>query len=162
VPIITGNFPNCTPKKLEPNARHMQYLNPRTRAMLAIVAILLLAGVANALHIARLEASLEPLANAERQEARDHAERTGHPIRALAHSIVAAKDYVLFGGVTGKVTLYVQHQNGTETGHIEAIEFHYRQEADGWRQTDSAMCVSEHCTREGLALIRALDADNTN
>ena len=129
----------------------------RTLVLIVVLALMLGTAAANNALVNRLERSLDPMVASEIEATRQHSEKYNRPLTAIAHKTVVARDYFLFGDATGKVCLYIQRPDGSSEGHIEVIEIHYRKEGDSWRRTDSAVCASEECTREGLALIRALD-----
>lgn len=134
-------------------------MRPRTLILAGALVALVATAAANQVHVDRLERSLVPLVEEEVRLARQHADRYQQPLSAIVHTVVVAKDFMLFGGVTGKASLYIQQPDGSEEGHIEVIEIHYRKDEGVWHKTDSAVCASEACTREGLALIRALEAE---
>lgn len=124
-----------------------------------MLAITVVAFGVNTVAVHGLEGELQVVADEKIQSFRDD-----EPAEALARlkigaTVVVSKSYVLFGDPLGKVSVFLQHDDGSEDLHFEGYEFFFAREESGeWTQTESGMCTSEECTQEGLRILRKLNA----
>ena len=132
-------------------------MNRRIAVLSVLLAALSLGGLAHALHLRQLTAELRAVAEAKAVEFRAESEALGEPVPRIATAVVVSKSGLVYGAVSGKVSIYLQAAEHAEPGHIDGFEFMYARDASGWRQTESGHCSSEECTREGLRLLRRLD-----
>ena len=125
------------------------------------VAVTLLAGLCaawavNRVHLGRLERELGDITADKLAEF--GAGDGSPPPNRMATQVVVAKPYVFWGQPAAKLSLYVEHLNGSGETLIEGYEFFFARNADGaWTQTESGRCASEHCTLEGKKLLDSLD-----
>jgi len=125
----------------------------------ALLALSLGALAVNTVQVHGLESELQRIADTKIAEFKAEEPEDSLAQLNLGASVVATKAYVLFGDVSGKVSVFLQRIIDGEP-HIEGFEFFFsRDEAGEWIQTESGMCTSEECTREGLRILRALDAN---
>ncbi len=132
----------------------------KKRRVLYAVALLLAVGAlaVNTVNVHSLERDLRRIADDKIAEFKAEEPENSLAQLRIGASVVATKAYVLFGDVTGKVSVYVQ-RNVEDVSHTEGFEFFFvRDDAGEWTQTDSGMCASEECTQEGLRILKALDA----
>lgn len=132
----------------------------KKRAYLYVAALVLALGAlaVNSVNVHGLERELQRIADAKIAEFETEEPEDSLAQLKLGASVVATKAYVLFGDVSGKVSVFLQRIVDGES-HIEGFEFFFaRDEAGEWTQTESGMCTSEECTQEGLRILRALDA----
>ena len=123
------------------------------------LALSLAALAVNTVQVHGLENELQRIADTKIAEFKAEEPEDSLAQLNLGASVVATKAYVLFGDVSGKVSVFLQRIVDGEP-QIEGFEFFFtRDEAGGWSQTESGMCTSEECTREGLRILRALDAN---
>ena len=130
------------------------------RAYLYVAALALSLGALaiNTVHVHGLERELQEIADAKIEEFKAEEPENSPAQFKIGASVVATKAYVLFGDVSGKVSVFLQRTVDDES-HVEGFEFFFaRDEAGQWTQTESGMCTSEECTQEGLRILRALDA----
>ena len=133
----------------------------KRRAYLYVAALALSLGAlaVNTVHVHGLERELEGIADAKIAEFKAEEPEDLLARLKIGASVVATKTYVLFGDVSGKVSVFLQH-NVDDESHLEGFEFYFtRNEAGEWTQIESGMCTSEECTQEGLRILRALDAE---
>lgn len=147
--VVRGASPEIKPKSRR-----------RTRT-LVYGSALVVAGVVfsvNAVHVRGLERELQAIADERIEEFRaEEPPELGESLR-IGASVVASKAYLVAGDVSGKVSVFLQHGHEEAPGAIEGFEFFFVRDPDGsWRQTESGRCTSEHCTQEGLRVLRRLD-----
>ncbi|MDK1022480.1 MAG: hypothetical protein QGD90_12695 [Candidatus Hydrogenedentes bacterium] len=132
----------------------------KKRVVLYVAALSLAVGAlaVNTVNVYGLERDLQRIADAKIAEFKAEEPEDSLAQLRIGASVVATKTYVLFGDVSGKVSVFLQH-NFDDESHMEGFEFFFvRDDAGEWTQTDSGMCTSEECTQEGLRVLRALDA----
>lgn len=132
----------------------------KRRAYLYVAALALSLGALaiNTVHVHGLERELQKIADAKIVEFKAEEPENSPAQFKIAASVVATKAYVVFGEVSGKVSVFLQRIVDDES-HVEGFEFYFaRDEAGEWTQTESGMCTSDECTQEGLRILRALDA----
>lgn len=76
--------------------------------------------------------------------------------------VTAAKEYVLFGGTTGKITVYIWTEdyewNGVANPHahgpISGVEYYLVRAAGEWDEQESSLIGAEQCQTEGAEAFR--------
>lgn len=113
----------------------------------------------NTVHVHGYERELQSIAD-KKIEVFQAEEPEGSLARLkIGASVVATKSYVVLGDVSGKVSVYLRHEDGTDQPRMEGFEFYFARDAGGeWTQTESGRCTSDECTQEGLRVLRKLDA----
>ena len=131
------------------------------RAYLYATALALSLGVlaVNTVQVHGLERELQTIADAKIAEFKAEEPGDSPAQLNLGASVVATKAYILFGDVSGKVSVFLQRIVDGES-HMEGFEFFFaRDETGEWTQTESGMCTSEECTQEGLRILKKLNAN---
>ena len=124
-------------------------------SLLSLAALLC---AASFLHVEALERELEEMACAKRIEFRKAFEEAAADRVRIGSSVVASKGFLVFGRVTGKISIFVEHSvAGRQDRFVEGYEFFYQRSEDGWDETDSGRCTSELCTLQGKKVLEALD-----
>lgn len=96
-----------------------------------------------------LEQGLEQLAAERKDElfAGYQAARPGDTARSYATVVTAARAYVFFGPITGKVSVFSRHSSSSDEAEYAEYAYYYRREEGQWVLTESAMCHDEECRR---------------
>lgn len=137
----------------------LKLMNKRVYAYGAALSLGLVAFVWNTIQVHGLESELQGIAD---EKIADFTAEEPDEIRAqlqIGATVVATHAYVLFGEVSGKVSVYLQHNEGDQS-KMEGFEFFFERDESGiWTQTESGMCTSDECTKEGLRVLKALDSN---
>ena len=145
------------------NAKHRQMALSR-RALL-FGCLLVITGFvygASLLHMQMLERELDEMARSQVSRFRSELEGDeAADVVRIGSRVVASRAFLLFGKVTGKISVFVEHPGtGHSEGYVEAFDFFYERSEGAWHLTESGRCTSESCTLEGKRVLETVVPDN--
>ncbi len=129
----------------------------RTRILSVILGLIIVVASANALHIHQLETELGLVATQRIDTFLGDIPVEEQAEYQFASTVTASKTYLVLGAVQGKISVYMRHE-AKDPDKVSGFEYFLEREAkDTWKQVESGRCTSEHCTVEGLKVLRALE-----
>ena len=132
-------------------------MTKRTRILSVILGLIIVVASANALHIHQLETELDVVATQRIDTFLGDIPAEEQAEYQFASTVTASKTYLVLGAVQGKISVYMRHE-AKEPDKVAGFEYFLVREAqDNWKQVESGRCTSEHCTVEGLKVLRALE-----
>ena len=118
-----------------------------TVVLMAILVLLSITYVANAVHLYTLEQDLAALAE-DRREFILPGQPEGDASNVTS-TITVSKTYAVFGPTTAKIKVFTRYPAGTETGiGYSEVAYVYTYEDGDWREMESAMCAGEECRKD--------------
>jgi len=124
----------------------------------ALLVVICLAWAANQLHLRHLTSELQSLADEKMAEFEPNGEMAFASGDRMGAKVVVAKPYVFWGAPSGKVSVFIGHNQDGGAERIDGFDFFFaRDAAAAWILTESGHCASDECSVEGKAVLDALN-----
>lgn len=119
-------------------------ISKRTVVLIALLALCAGALGTSKVQVLALEKELKAIA---KEKTDDHADDQREPTTRFetAARVYASRDYVLFGAVRGKVSVFVRETSKSGKQSVGQIDYFYTKSAEGWDLEESGACVDAEC-----------------